>query len=31
MPRYAGIAFIKDADGYWVEVLNAKAARAFYP
>ena len=25
-----GIAFIKDPDGYWIEVLNAKAARKFY-
>jgi len=24
-----GIAFIKDPDGYWIEILNAKASRAF--
>ena len=24
-----GIAFVKDPDGYWIEVLNAKASRAF--
>ena len=25
-----GIAFIKDPDGYWIEVLNAKDARNFF-
>lgn len=24
-----GIAFVKDPDGYWIEILNAKASRAF--
>ena len=24
-----GIAFVKDPDGYWIEVLNAKASRGF--
>lgn len=24
-----GLAFVKDPDGYWIEVLNAKAMRAF--
>ena len=26
-----GIAFIKDPDGYWIEVLNAQDARSFFP
>jgi lactoylglutathione lyase len=24
-----GLAFIKDPDGYWIEILNAKASRVF--
>lgn len=24
-----GLAFVKDPDGYWIEILNAKASRAF--
>ena len=24
-----GLAFIKDPDGYWIEILNSKAARSF--
>lgn len=24
-----GLAFIKDPDGYWIEILNAKASRTF--
>lgn len=25
-----GLAFIKDPDGYWIEVLNAKSSRQFH-
>ena len=25
-----GLAFIRDPDGYWIEVLNAKHSRGFH-
>ncbi|KAK9810975.1 hypothetical protein WJX73_002729 [Symbiochloris irregularis] len=27
--KMKGLAFIKDPDGYWIEILNAKASRVF--